>query len=186
MNNDLADIRACAQSAQGLSRELGQQRAELPFPKRGGTRGYPTWLRVIEIQYRQLGLPTIACDRTIDRWEERLEPHQMTGNKERQSIIGLDLILLAVFYSVWPCGDADEACIFIYNNQGDVYTRNNVSKQMKDIQMTRKVTSQVQGFLPGGSSVPTFCIYLPSHSPLRCAMLSWKIPVRMADFKPVK
>ena len=100
MNNDPADIRARARCAQGLLRELGQQRAELPFPKRGGTRGYPTWLRVIEIQLRQLGLPTIACDRTIDRWEERLEPHRMTGNKERQSIIGLDLILLAVFYSI--------------------------------------------------------------------------------------
>ena len=40
-NDDLA------QSAQGLLQELGQQRAELPFPKRGGTIGYPIWLRVI-------------------------------------------------------------------------------------------------------------------------------------------
>ena len=74
----------------------------------------------------------------------------MTGNKERQSIIGLDLILLAVFYSIWPCGDADEACIFIFNNGGDVYTRNDVSKRMKDIQMTRKVasTEAYQAFLP--------------------------------------
>ena len=37
MNNDPADIRACAQNAQGLSHKLEQERTALPFPGSGGT-----------------------------------------------------------------------------------------------------------------------------------------------------
>ena len=45
--NDVANSRALSRSRLGLSRELQQQRTDLPpDPSIGGTRGYPVWFRM--------------------------------------------------------------------------------------------------------------------------------------------
>jgi hypothetical protein len=50
MNNDPADRQAIARSDLGITRLLEQTRQELPHPSLGGTRGYPAWYRVDQIQ----------------------------------------------------------------------------------------------------------------------------------------
>ena len=68
---------------QGLSRLIQQDREGLPHPSVGGTRGYPVFVREIEITQAQAGLdPIVASQRSISRWmTERLIPYRMTGNK---------------------------------------------------------------------------------------------------------
>jgi hypothetical protein len=74
----------------------------------------------------------------------------MTGNKDRAKLVGMDLILLVVFYTIWPCGSADEACTFIYNNGGDIYERPDISKRLKELDYSRKISSTeaYQAFTP--------------------------------------
>ncbi len=137
MNNDPADRRARKRRDAGLSRELAVSRAALPFPGRGGTCGYPEWLRRMVLG----GHADVGSDRSHRRWWYRVVPYRMTGNDQSTSLENMDLILLAVFYVIWPTGSMDECCAFIYNNGGDVYSRSDISLRLKKLKLTRKKAS---------------------------------------------
>lgn len=73
MNNDPADERAKARRLLGLTRELQAERAELPDPARGGTRGYAVHTRRNELQRVANGdAPAFALRASIYRWQQRL------------------------------------------------------------------------------------------------------------------
>ena len=138
MNNDPADTRANKRRDLGLSRELGVDRAVLHFPGKGGTRGYPVWLRDFEL----MGQSNITSGRSQRRWRgERIIAWRMTGNGPCTNLEGKDLLLMSVFYVIWPTGSMDECCAFIYNNGGNVYSRSDVSLRLKKLKISRKVSS---------------------------------------------
>ena len=90
MSNDPADVRANAQAEMGLSRELEQARARESDPSRGGSRGYDIHDREWMLDNFAQGGQVRASLRSLGRWEERLDRHRMTGNRDRTSIIGVD------------------------------------------------------------------------------------------------
>ena len=74
----------------GIFRRLGIPRSALPHPSLGGTRGYSVAMRQSEIWAYEQGLPTVASTRSIQRWYNRLNPFIMTGNRQRDVIVGRD------------------------------------------------------------------------------------------------
>ena len=66
---------------QGWHRTLSVPRVALPHPRHGGTRGYALAMRQSEITSFQLDFPTVASRRSIYRWQNRLHPFTMNGNK---------------------------------------------------------------------------------------------------------
>jgi hypothetical protein len=59
-NNNPEDERAHARSEMGLTRELEQERSQLPHPAKGGTRGYPVWYRMEELAKHAAGIDTLG------------------------------------------------------------------------------------------------------------------------------
>jgi hypothetical protein len=75
----------------------------------------------------------------------------MTGNKQFNTIVGTDQLLLAITaLAVYPDSEADEIAAFIYNNGGDLYSRQAIATRMKELRITRKVSSTeaYQAFTP--------------------------------------
>jgi len=141
MNDDPEDERAKARRDEGITRELQVIRKELPDPSRGGSRGYPVWLRREMILQAANGQPTVAHYSSIHRWEVGILSKRMTGNKEKETITGFDHFLLAFYLLAYPDCEFDEACAFIYNNGGGIYSRQDVSFRLKELDVTRKKAS---------------------------------------------
>lgn len=151
MNDDPADERAKARRDLGLSRELAEERAPLPDPSRGGSRGYPVTIRRREIDRVDDGHePAFASMRSIYRWRTRLHPYRMTGNRQKDSLCGTDQVLLAFYLQVYPEAESDEVAIFIFDNGGDLYSRQMIDKRCKELMITKKKASTevFQAFLP--------------------------------------
>jgi hypothetical protein len=77
----------------------------------------------------------------IFRWNLRLEPFRQTGNGPRASIIGVDLLNLVTYITTWPDSTIDEMAAFIYNEGGDLYSRQTISKCLEELDITRKRAS---------------------------------------------
>lgn len=151
MNNDPADERANARRHLGLTRELEETRARIPDPSRGGTRGYPIAQRAREIDRVIAGeQPAFASMRSINRWNHRLEPYRMTGNKQKESLCGTDQVLLAFYLQVYPDAESDEIAIFIFDNGGGLYSRQMIDKRCKELLLTKMKasTEAYQAFTP--------------------------------------
>ena len=150
MNDDPADARALARRRLQLSRELEQTRQALPHPSIGGARGYPLWFRQEELQRHQTGNPTTASPSSLTRWGIRLEPYRMTGNAERSELVGIDLILLAIVFTIYPQATLDEMAMFIYNEGGGIYERKQISRRLDELCVTSKKSSieAYQAFTP--------------------------------------
>ena len=149
---DPATARANKRAKLGFSREVQQDRTkQAPHPSRGGSKGYDVWFRQEELQRVANGeAPTTAHIRSVQRWQNRLIPYQQTGNKARATIVGRDQFYLALFLTAYPDASADEIALFIYNETGSVYSRPDISKRMKDLELTKKIasTEAYQAFEP--------------------------------------
>jgi hypothetical protein len=151
MDDEPEDERAKAHSAQGLTRELQVIREELPDPSRGGCRGYPVWLRREMLEKAVNGEQVKAHYTSLRRWEaEGVHAKRMAGNKQKETVTGFDQFLLAFYILVYPDFELDEAAAFIYNNGGGVYSRQDLFKRLKELDVTRKKasTEAYQAFLP--------------------------------------
>jgi hypothetical protein len=65
----------------------------------------------------------------------------MTGGRERQNLVGQDQMLLAVCLYAYPDASADEIAMYIFENDGGIYSRGSISKRMKELKMSRKAAS---------------------------------------------
>ena len=147
---DAADNRAVTRSARGLDRELLQDRSlNYPHPRNGGSRGYPLWQRIRALDMMwgyndyELAANAIGCHPiSVRRWEQRITPFRMTGNRQRQRITAADQLLLSICLFIYPEANLDQICIFIVANGGDVYTRPTVSKRCKELGLSRKRSSR--------------------------------------------
>jgi transposase len=157
VTNSEANQRAKARSEGGLTRELAVARDNhAPNPARGGTGGYPLYLRIQILERAEVvGIREAAehfnvAVSSLYRWIRRIHPYRMTGGKEREGLVGRDLLLLSIGLTIYPDFKADELASFIVENGGEMYSRQMISQRMKDIGMSIKVasTEAYQAFTP--------------------------------------
>ena len=150
MNNDIADSVADDRRNVGLHRKTEVDRAVLIHPSVGGTRGYPVWHRIADLHRAEQGMETDASRISHWRWNHRLLPYRMTGNRTLSTIVGADQFLTVICLTIWPDSTADEIATFVFNEGGGVYTREQVSRRLKDLMITRKVgsTEAYEAFTP--------------------------------------
>ena len=91
---DPADLEAQARAELGFSRRLEQPRRISPYPGFGGTGGYPVWYRDQQLQRFNAGEVIDVSRWSIYQWADCLEPLRQTGNRERTTIVGVDLLSL--------------------------------------------------------------------------------------------
>ena len=135
----------------GLPRSLQLTRTPRPHPRVGGTRGYPVPMRESELWSFDHGFPTVASRRSMQRWNTRLHPYIMTGNSEKNVIVGLDQYHMILFLLAWPEARLDEIIAFLANaGNGRVYSRSQVSSRLNELGLTKKVgsTEAKQASLP--------------------------------------
>ena len=138
---DPADLEAQARAELGFSRQLEQTRRVAPSPRFGGSGGYPVWFREIQLQRFNAGEAIDVSLASIYRWGDRLEPFRQTGNTERKTIVGADLLSLVTYITAWPDATLDEMAVFIYNEGGDLYSRQRISQRLAELDITKKRAS---------------------------------------------
>jgi len=149
-DHDPANTRAITRSRLGLSRETQRFRTgHYPHPSRGGTRGFPLWLRTVAIndllQNRSYvrAAHRIECSTSsIRRWERRILPYRMTGGRQREQLTGPDQLLLSICIYIYPAASSDEIAAFIHASGGDIYTRPQISDRCNELELTRNRASK--------------------------------------------
>ena len=68
-------------------------------------------------------------------------PHRCTGNRARTQIVGTDLINLVVLLFAHPDDTIDEMAAHIYNEGGELYSSQQISKRLKELDITTKIAS---------------------------------------------
>jgi hypothetical protein len=144
---DLANSQANLRSRAGLSRQLQVDRTDLPpDPSRGGQRGFPLWFRQQAITmyhtHGEDGIQNLGCSmRSVRRWLLRDAPYRMTGGKQREALTGVDQLLLCTFVFIYPNASADACSAYIINNGGAVYTPQQITTRLKELELNRKRAS---------------------------------------------
>ena len=137
---DPADLVARARAELGFSRQLEQPRRVAPSPHFGGG-GYSVWYRNQQLASFNAGDAIDVSFASIYRWNLRPEPFCQTGNGSRTSIIGADLLSLVTYITAWPDATLDEMAAFIYNEGGDLYSRQTISRRLGELNITKKMAS---------------------------------------------
>ena len=143
-SNKTANSRANA----GLSRQFQMSRTfHFKDPNKAGSHGYPLWfrIRVIEHVYAH-GINDAhhnwrVSKKSIRRWLRRMVPYQQYGNHERQVIVGRDQVLLSICIHIYPRAKDDEIAAFIFANGGRIYSRRDISRRCRELQLTTKRAS---------------------------------------------
>ena len=76
------------------------------------------WYRDQQLQRLNAGEAIDVSRQSIYRWADRLEPFRQSGNRERTTIVGVDLLSLVTYITAWPDATLDEMAVFIYNEGG--------------------------------------------------------------------
>lgn len=99
------------------------------------------WFREIQLQRFNAGEAIDVSLASIYRWGDRLEPFRQTGNTERKTIVGADLLSLVTYITAWPDATLDEMAVFIYSEGGDLYSRQRISQRLAELDITKKRAS---------------------------------------------
>ena len=135
---DPADLVARARAELDFSRLLEQPRHVAPPPRFGSSRGYPVWYRAIQLEKLHAGEEIQVSLSSIYRWDVHPGPYRQTGNRPGTTVVGVDLLNLVTYITAWPDATLDEMAAFIYNEGGDLYSRQAISNCLKDLDVTRK------------------------------------------------
>ena len=138
---DAADFVAQARREAGLSRQLQVVRRESPHPSRGGSTGFEEWYRDEQLDRRANGEECDASRSSVYRWGLRRERFRRTGNRERNSVVGIDMLNLVCFVIAHPDATLDEIAVHLYNEGGDLYSIQVLSKRLKELRITKKKAS---------------------------------------------
>jgi hypothetical protein len=134
---DPAKLEAKARSDLGLSRVLQVDRRV--DPSVGGSRGYPVWNRIEQLARRDAGEETVASKRSLERWDIRLLPYAMTGNKQKTQVVGIDIVNLVIFLLAWPDATLDEMATHLYNDGAEqIYSRPTMSIRLGELEIAKK------------------------------------------------
>jgi hypothetical protein len=138
---DSADLRAQACTELGLLRELAQPQRVKPHPHKGGFSSYPVLSREEQLEKWNTGEESAASEASLYRWSDHLIPHHCTGNRARTQIVGSDLINLVILLFAHPDATIDEMAAHIYNEGGELYSSQQISKRLKGLDITKKIAS---------------------------------------------
>ena len=75
---------------------------------------------------------------SLRRWQHRILPYRMSGNNQREQLTGSDQLLLSICLFIYPAASLDQIAIFIYGNDGDIYTRPQISDRCRELELARK------------------------------------------------
>jgi len=116
------------------------------------------------------------------RWNRRLRPYGMTGNRSNETIIGADQFLAVICVTIWPDSTTDDISTFIYDEGGDFYIRSQVSKRRKEMEITRKVgsTEAYEAFMP--HNVLRAELFWTRPPPLDVVSIEWRRFVDVDEF----
>ena len=99
------------------------------------------WYREQQLQRFNAGEAIDISRRSIYRWADRLGPFRQTGNRERTTIVGVDLLSLVTYITEWPDATLDKMVVFIYNEGGGLYSRQAISNRLRELDITKKRAS---------------------------------------------
>ena len=74
----------------------------------------------------------------------------MTGGTDKESLVGIDQLLMVLCVTIYPQAHLDEIAAFIFNEGGALYSNSLLSKRLKELEITKKKVSTEahQAFLP--------------------------------------
>jgi hypothetical protein len=94
------------------------------------------------LEHAAQGYPVRASMRSLGRWQERLDRSRKTGNQERSCLVGVDQLLLVLAITIYPdTTNEDKIATFIYNQSGGLYPNSTISRQLKELNITKRVVS---------------------------------------------
>jgi hypothetical protein len=108
---DPADLEAQARAELGFSRRLEQPQRILPYPGLGGSGGYPVWYCEQQLQRFNAREAINVSLTSIHRWADCLEPFRQTGNRERTTVVGVDILNLITYITAWLDATLDEMAV---------------------------------------------------------------------------
>ncbi|GKY93367.1 hypothetical protein MPSEU_000304300 [Mayamaea pseudoterrestris] len=151
---DPADIAARERSAAGLAPQPKARQQAPPHPSHGGSTGYPVSQREQALARSQQGqcLPTAISRSSIDpNRVNGVHPKGAAGISESQVLFGASQFAMAMVLHVYPEATGDEVAAFIHANTGEVLSRTQVSKRMRELKLSSKQASPeaCQAFSPG-------------------------------------
>jgi hypothetical protein len=76
------------------------------------------WYREQQLQRLNAGEAIDVSRRSIYRWADCLGSFRQTSNRERTTIVGVDLLSLVTYIMAWPDATQDKMAVFIYNEGG--------------------------------------------------------------------
>ena len=141
----------------GFTRETNILRTKHSPKPTSGSRGVSLEIRNDVLQYANQFTVAAASRKfnvnasSIYRWIIRMDPLQMSGNKSRVILTGLDQFLLIMCIYLHPRSKADQQAAFILaNGGGEAYSRQDICRRLKELGVTRKVCSleSFQAFTP--------------------------------------
>jgi hypothetical protein len=138
---DTANLMAKACTELGFSWKLDQPQQVLPRPLYGGSYGFPVWYCELKLERFDSREEINISQMSIYRWEAHLEPHCQTSNRAWSQIIGVDLLNLVIYITAWPDATLDEMAAFIFNEGGGLFSRQAISKHLKELEITKKKAS---------------------------------------------
>jgi transposase len=141
MPPDPADLLAQARRELGLTRQLKVIRREEPHPSRGGSRGYPMYQRLDELERWENNERTTASRASLYRWSDRIERYRQTGNHDRTQVVGADQLLLALYLIAYPDVTAEEMAAFLQSEGAIEYSTQSLSMRLAELQITKKKAS---------------------------------------------
>ena len=115
----------------GLFWRLDILRIPRTHPSLGGTRGYGVEMCEDQLWLAQNGFPIRASQLSIQRWTNCLYPYLMSGNKQREVLVGMEWYMLHLFLIAWPDAMLDNIISFIANSgTGRVYSWSQVCRRL--------------------------------------------------------
>eukprot|EP00536_Pseudo-nitzschia_multiseries_P017840 jgi/Psemu1/52817/gm1.52817_g len=125
-----------------LTRELKVERKASFHPSVGGSKGYNLWFIQQQMERHQNGEPVNISIASLYRWNHGITPYRMTGNKDRDLLVGPDLISLVACIIIYPEVQLDErVAMYLCNNGVRLYSNQLISQRLKELQITNKKTS---------------------------------------------
>jgi hypothetical protein len=83
----------------------------------------------------------VVSQSSIFCWRRCLVNYPHTRNQARTTIIGVDLLHLAIYITAWLHATLDEMATFLWNEGGGLFSRQAISRHLKEIGVTQKRAS---------------------------------------------
>jgi hypothetical protein len=137
---DPADLQVHACAWLGLS-QLKQTRRVPPHPHCGGG-DYNVWFREEQLANAQAREDDAVSQNSLCRWREHLHPYCQTANKARVEVVGVDLPNFVTFLRAWPEATLGKMAIFLYNEEGPLYSKQVLSRCLTKLSILKRGPKQ--------------------------------------------